>query len=137
VQQSITSTHKNQDNFEEGGKKKKCRACLFLQLSQSSALRVIVRKKTVHHHYHTETLCLSAGICARTHARARARTHTHTHTHKKPKKKNLGDGFLHHDDAPAHPTVSVNEFTARNKMIIIPHTPYSSGLATPHLFHFA
>ena len=38
-------------------------------------------------------------------------------------KQNLGDCFLHHDNGLAHPTLSVNEFMARNKMIIIPHPP--------------
>jgi hypothetical protein len=117
VQQSIIMMHKKQDNFAQ-----KCKAkCLFLQFSHSGAIRVSMRKKTVNQHHYAETLWYLQEYAQE----------------KQSERWNLGDWFLHHDNALANCTLSVNEFMARCKMIIIPHPTYSSGLATPNFFHFA
>ena len=47
-----------------------------------------------------------------------------------------GDWFLHHDNAPAHMALSVQQFLAKN-MTVIPHPPYSPDLAPCDFFLFA
>ena len=47
-----------------------------------------------------------------------------------------GDWFLHHDDAPAHTTLSVRQFLAKNNMKVIAHPPYSPDLAPCNFFLF-
>jgi hypothetical protein len=44
-----------------------------------------------------------------------------------PEKWNLGDWFLHHDNAPAHFALSLCEFLAKY-MTVIPHPPYTPDL---------
>jgi len=48
---------------------------------------------------------------------------------KRPEMWSSGDWFLHHDNAPAHTALSVQQFLARNNMTVIPHPPYSPDLA--------
>ena len=38
--------------------------------------------------------------------------------------------ILHHDNAPAHTSMLVNGFLAKNKTAIMPQSPYSQDLAT-------
>jgi hypothetical protein len=40
---------------------------------------------------------------------------------KSPEKWQSGDWFLHHDNAPAHTALSVQQFLAKNKMVIVSH----------------
>ena len=40
-----------------------------------------------------------------------------------------GDWFLHHDNAPAHRALSVQQFLAKNNTTVIPRPPYSPDLA--------
>ena len=47
---------------------------------------------------------------------------------KRPEMWRRSDCFLHHDNAPAHTALSVQQFLAKNNMII-PHPPYSPELA--------
>jgi len=47
-----------------------------------------------------------------------------------------GDWFLHHDNAPAHTALSVQQFLAKNNMTVIPHPPYSPDLAPCNFFLF-
>ena len=46
------------------------------------------------------------------------------------------DWFLHHDNAPAHTALSVQQFLVKNKMTVIPHPPYSPDLALCDFFLF-
>ena len=48
---------------------------------------------------------------------------------KRPEMWSSGDWFLHHDNAPAHMVLSVQQFLAKNNMTIIPHPSYSPNLA--------
>jgi hypothetical protein len=41
---------------------------------------------------------------------------------------------LHHDNAPSHTSVLTQQFLAKNKMAVIPHTPYSPDLAPCDFF---
>jgi len=47
-----------------------------------------------------------------------------------------GVWFLHHDNAPAHTALSVQQFLAKNNMTVIPHPPYSPDLAPCDFFLF-
>jgi len=47
---------------------------------------------------------------------------------KQPEMWSSGDWFLHHDNAPAHTALSVQQFLAK-KMMVILHPPYSPDLA--------
>jgi len=49
-----------------------------------------------------------------------------------------GDCFLHHDNAPAHMALSLQQFLVRkkNNMTVIPHPPYSPNLAPCDFFLF-
>jgi len=49
---------------------------------------------------------------------------------------NSSDWFLHHDNAPAHTALSVQQFLAINNMMVIPHPPYSPDLAPCDFFLF-
>ena len=49
---------------------------------------------------------------------------------------NSSDWFLHHDNAPAHTALSVQQFLAKNNMTVIPHPPYSPNLAPCDFFLF-
>lgn len=40
-----------------------------------------------------------------------------------------GFWFLHHNNAPAHSTLSIREILADKKLPVVPHTPYSPDLA--------
>jgi len=55
---------------------------------------------------------------------------------KRPEMWSSGDLFLHHDNAPAHTALSVQQFLAINNMTVIPHTPYSPDLAPCDFFLF-
>jgi len=39
------------------------------------------------------------------------------------------DWLLHHDNAPAHSALSIREFLAKKNIPLLPHPPYSPGLA--------
>jgi hypothetical protein len=45
-----------------------------------------------------------------------------------PEKWQSGDWFLHHDSAPAHSTLNVQQFLAKNKIVVVSHHPYSPDL---------
>jgi len=47
-----------------------------------------------------------------------------------------GDWILHHNNAPAHMALSVQQFLARNNMTVIPHPPHSLDLAPCDFFLF-
>jgi len=47
-----------------------------------------------------------------------------------------GDWFLHHDSAPAHMALSVQEFLAKKNMTVISQPPYSPDLAPCDFFLF-
>ncbi|KAG5344749.1 MOS1T transposase, partial [Acromyrmex heyeri] len=44
--------------------------------------------------------------------------------------------FLHHDDAPAHTSLLVREFLAKNNTLMMPQPPYSPDLAPCDFFLF-
>jgi len=48
---------------------------------------------------------------------------------KRPEMRSSGDWFLHHDNAPAHTTLRVQQFLAKNNITVIPDPPYSPDLA--------
>ena len=45
-------------------------------------------------------------------------------------------GIFHHDNAPAHTSMLVNGFLAKNKTVIMPQSPYSPDVATADFFLF-
>jgi len=47
-----------------------------------------------------------------------------------------GDWCLHHDNAPALTASSVQQFLAKNNMMVIPHPPHSPDLAPCDFFLF-
>jgi len=47
-----------------------------------------------------------------------------------------GEWFLHHDNAPAHTALRVQQFLAKNNITVIPHPPYSPDLAPCDFFLF-
>jgi hypothetical protein len=55
---------------------------------------------------------------------------------KSTEKWNLGDWFLHCDNAPAHSDLSLCELLAKNNMIVIPHPLCSPDLAPCNSFLF-
>ena len=55
---------------------------------------------------------------------------------KWPEMWSSGDWFLHHDNAPAHMALSVQQFLANN-MTVIPQPPYSPDLAPCDFFLFS
>jgi transposase len=44
--------------------------------------------------------------------------------------------FLHHDNAPAHRSVLVKDFLAKNSVTTLEHSPYSPGLAAADVYLF-
>jgi hypothetical protein len=44
--------------------------------------------------------------------------------------------MLHHDNAPCHLAVSINEFLAEKNIPVVPQPPYSSDLSPCDLFFF-
>jgi len=46
------------------------------------------------------------------------------------------DWFPHHNNAPAHTVLSVQQFLAQNNMTVIPHPPYSPDFAPRDFFLF-
>ena len=55
---------------------------------------------------------------------------------KLPELWSSGDWFLHHDNAPAHTAFSVQQFLAKNNMMVILHPPYSPNLVPRDFFLF-
>jgi len=53
---------------------------------------------------------------------------------KRPEMWSSGDWFFHHDNAPAHMALSVQQFLAKNNMMIIPHPTCSPDLAPCNFF---
>ena len=53
---------------------------------------------------------------------------------KRPEMWSSSDWFLHHDNAPVHTSLSVQQFLAKNNMMVIPHPPYSPNLAPCDFF---
>ena len=49
---------------------------------------------------------------------------------KRPEMWSSGDWFLHHDNAPAHTALSVQQFLAKNNMMVFPHPHYSPKLVS-------
>jgi len=47
---------------------------------------------------------------------------------KRPGMWSSGDWCLHHDNAPAHTALSVQQFLAKNNITIIPHPPFHPTL---------
>jgi hypothetical protein len=52
----------------------------------------------------------------------------------RPEKWQSGDWFFHHDNAPTHTALSVEQFLAKNKMVVVSHHPYSPYLAPCDFF---
>jgi len=44
--------------------------------------------------------------------------------------------MLHHDNAPAHVSLLIREFLAKQDMIVVPQSPYSPDLAPVDFFLF-
>jgi histone-lysine N-methyltransferase SETMAR len=57
-------------------------------------------------------------------------------TIKLTKKWRTNDWVLHHDNARPHEAYTVQEFLAKYKMAVVPHTPYSPDLAPSDFFLF-
>jgi len=55
---------------------------------------------------------------------------------KRPEMWSSSDWFLHHDNAPTHMALSVQQFLVKNKITVIPHPPYSPNLAPRYFFLF-
>ena len=55
---------------------------------------------------------------------------------KRPETRSSDDWFLHHDNAPAHTALSVQQFLAKNNMTVVHHPPYSPDLAPCDFFLF-
>ena len=55
---------------------------------------------------------------------------------KRPEMWSIGDWFLHHDNAPAHTALSVQQFLAKINMTVIPHPPHSPDLVPCNFFLF-
>jgi len=53
---------------------------------------------------------------------------------KLSRKVQSGDWFLHHDNAPTHTALSIQQFLAKNKMVVVSHHPYSPNLAPCDFF---
>jgi hypothetical protein len=56
--------------------------------------------------------------------------------HKHPDRWRNNSWALHHDNAPAHTSLVVQQFLASTKMTFIPHPPYSLDLASCNFFPF-
>ena len=41
-----------------------------------------------------------------------------------PTKWQSGEWFLHHDNDPANTALSIQQFLAKNKMVVVSHHPY-------------
>jgi histone-lysine N-methyltransferase SETMAR len=52
----------------------------------------------------------------------------------RPEKWRSGNWILHHDNVPAHRSVTTNEFLAKHKIPSLPHPPYSPDLAPCDFF---
>jgi len=52
------------------------------------------------------------------------------------KKWKTNSWFLHHDNAPAHPSVLVKDFLAKNNVTTLEHPPYSPDLAAADFYLF-
>lgn len=55
---------------------------------------------------------------------------------KRPELWRENSWFLHHDNAPAHASLQIREFCAKNAMSVLPHPPYSPDLAPCDFFLF-
>jgi len=44
--------------------------------------------------------------------------------------------MLHHDNAPFHTAVSINEFLAEKRILVVPQPPYSPDLSPCNFFLF-
>jgi transposase len=44
--------------------------------------------------------------------------------------------MLHHDNAPAHSSLLIREFIAKNETTVVPQPPYSPDLAPADFFPF-
>jgi hypothetical protein len=53
---------------------------------------------------------------------------------KKPEMWKSGLWILHHDNTPAHDTVSVKTFLAKHKILVLEHPSYSPDLALCDFF---
>jgi histone-lysine N-methyltransferase SETMAR len=51
-----------------------------------------------------------------------------------PEKWQSGDWFFHHDNAPAHTALSIQQFLAKNKMVVASHHLYSPDLTPCNFF---
>jgi len=61
--------------------------------------------------------------------------HNTVHRHH-PEKWHSGNWILHHDNAPAHRSVTTNEFLAKHNIPSLPHPPYFPDLALCDFFLF-
>ena len=48
-----------------------------------------------------------------------------------------GDWVLHHDNAPAHTALSIQEFLEKKNIPVLPHPPYSPDLAPCDFYLFS
>jgi transposase len=56
---------------------------------------------------------------------------------KHPKNWRTNSWFLLHDNAPAHRSVSVKDFLAKNNVTTLEHPPYTPDLAPPDFYLFS
>jgi hypothetical protein len=55
---------------------------------------------------------------------------------KRPEKWRTNSWFLHHDNAPAHRSVLVKDFLAKNNVTTLDYPPFSHSLATADFYLF-
>jgi len=55
---------------------------------------------------------------------------------KHPQNWRTNSWFLLHDNAPAHRSVLVKDFLAKNNMTTLEHSPYAPHLASPDFYLF-
>ena len=55
---------------------------------------------------------------------------------KKPELWRSGDWLFHYDNAPAHSALRTREFLSKHSITVLPHPPYSPGLAPCDFFLF-
>jgi transposase len=55
---------------------------------------------------------------------------------KRPEKWRTNSWFLHHNNAPAHRSVKVKDFLAKNKVTTMDHPPFSPALTTADFYLF-
>ena len=101
------------------GQRSRC-CCLCFLIGKALSIMIVTRGQTVNKQLYQDVLLRLRDAVRR----------------KRPELWESQTWMLHHDNAPAHATILIRSYLAKDQTSVVPHLPYSPDLALADFFLF-